>query len=106
MSTDPTTAGKKAQSCREALHAIADGYGAGISAAQRADAGRLARFMDRRPLIGLMLQHIILARYMAANKQTDMGAAADWPTIIQWLIANLPAILQFLLSFIALFDAE
>lgn len=91
------------KSCREALHWFASGKGRGVSAEDRAACARLASFMDRRPLLGLWVQHLILAHYQAAHNTEDFAAEINWIEVVTWMQDNLPTILRILLSLLAVF---
>lgn len=93
-------------SCREALAYLGEGNDPGLTTEQAATCARLARFMARRPLMGLVMQQVILHRYMQAHEQTDMAATVEWTKILEWLVQNMPTILQILISFLGVFAQE
>jgi hypothetical protein len=92
----------KSQSVRECLKAIGSGKVAGASASQVEQCAKIGEFMDRRPFIGGILQSLLLHKY-----QHDTGAvgAVDWAAFLTWLTTNMPAILQMVMSILAMFGA-
>ena len=88
-------------SVREALKAIGSGKVAGASASQVEQCAKIGAFMDRRPFLGGILQSLLLHKY-----QHDTGATAiDWGNFLTWLTTNMPAILQMIMSILAMFGA-
>jgi len=104
--TRPTLSRDQISSCREALEYLATGADPGLTSEQAATCARLARIMNRRPILGLIMQQAILHRYMMAHSDTDMDATVEWTKILEWLVQNMPTILQILISFLGVFAAE
>jgi hypothetical protein len=89
-------------SVREALKAIGGGKVTGASASQVEQCAKIGAFMDRRPFIGGLLQSLLLHKY-----QHDTGnvGTVDWGAFLTWLTTNMPAILQMIMSILAMFGA-
>jgi hypothetical protein len=85
---------------------LGTGNDPGLTVEQAATCKRLGDFMSTHPIIGLYMQQVILSRYMAAHDETDMKGTVEWAKIIEWLVANMPTILQILVTFLALFGQE
>lgn len=69
-----------------------------------AECALVAKFMQskKHPLISKIIENRCLAAYRRAHPGMDMKAI-DWNSIIQWIITNGPAILQFIMALIAAF---
>jgi hypothetical protein len=93
-------------SCREALAYLAAGHDKTLTVEQQATCKQLARFMERHPVLGLVMQQAILHRYYQAHGATDIKAAVDWKSILEWLVANMPTILQMLISLLTAFGGD
>lgn len=104
--TRPTYTRETVSSCREALEYLGTGADPGLTTEQAATCARLARFMARRPVLGLLMQQAILHRYMSAHEQEDMAGTVDWQKILEWLVQNMPTILQILISFLGVFSTQ
>lgn len=88
-------------SVREALKAIGSGKVTGASASQVEQCDKIGAFMDRRPVIGGILQSLLLHKY-----KHDTGnsiSTIDWGAFLTWLTTNMPAILQMIMSILAMF---
>jgi len=91
----------KPTSVRECLKVIGAGKVAGASASQVEQCAKIGAFMDRRPFLGGILQSLLLHRY-AQDNPNDVGAI-DWQNFLTWLTTNMPAILQMIMSILAMF---
>ena len=91
------------QSCREMMIALGKGYDPKLTSEQQAMCARLGRIMQRHPRVGHRLEDIILMAYEHDTGVDVHLAAVDWQAVIAWLVANMPKILEILLSLLALF---
>ena len=92
------------QSCRELFISLGAGANKALTADQQSDCAHIGKIMTAHPLLGLAIQHIILASYQRAT-WTDLDGAIDWQSVIAWFVANAPTILQTVLSILAMFAA-
>jgi hypothetical protein len=90
----------KPTSVRECLKAIGSGSVAGASASQVEQCAKIGAFMDRRPILGGLLQSLLLHKY---EHDTGKVGAIDWEAFLTWLTTNMPAILQMIMSILAMF---
>ena len=90
----------KPTSVRECLKAIGSGKVTGASASQVEQCAKIGAFMDRRPFLGGLLQSLLLHKY---EHDTGNVGAIDWTKFLTWLTTNMPAILQMIMSILAMF---
>ena len=72
-----------------------------LTARQQQDCQTIFNVCNKRPRIGRLVEHYILAKYEDAKG--DIVGVVDWAAVIAWFVANIGQILQLLLSFLALF---
>ena len=69
---------------------------------KNADCAKIARFMssNKHPLVNKLIENWCLRAYQKANPGQT---AVDWQKIVDWVITNGPAILQFIMTLISMF---
>jgi len=105
MST-PTPTPTNIRSYREALDYLASGADKQITIEEAAQCHLLATFTDRHAILGLIIQHAILQNYRRATGDNDVDTPPDWTKIIEWMLNNMPAILQMVLNILHIFGAR
>jgi hypothetical protein len=91
----------KPTSVRECLKVIGSGIVDGASASQIEQCDKIGKFMDSHPFLGGILQSLLLHKY-AHDTGTGLGTV-DWGAFLTWLTTNMPAILQMIMSILAMF---
>ena len=90
----------KPKSCRDVFCVASQSEK--LTKAQRRKCERVCDAMARHPRLARAIQERLLAAYEEDTGKAVVGAI-PWQAILEWLIANGPAILKFIMSLIALF---
>ena len=67
---------------------------------------RIATFMANHPHLSVGIESMLQHGYKTAHDgalATTAAGAIDWTNIIQWVITNGPAIMQFIMQIVAMF---
>ena len=91
------------KSCREMFIALGKNYNPTLTSEQQATCARIGHIMTDHPFVGMMIQHAILIRYQRATGKDALAGAVDWKSVLQWLVENMPKMIELLLSLLAMF---
>lgn len=91
-------------SVRECFLAVGNGMVTKFAAdsATATEAARIGKIMSDHPIIGLVMQNMILRRYRRATGNS-LDAGVDWTSFLEWFVENLPMLLEALMSILVLF---